>query len=118
MMPRSGTRLTLRSPRSSSLKVTSVLAMPAPPALVATDDVTQARAGDRAAFGRLFYRYAAMVHGVLIARVQPADADDLMQDVFIIAIERLHVLKTASSVGGWLAAIARNRATDFVRGRQ
>lgn len=86
-------------------------------ALLGTDDVGRARAGDRAAFGRLFDRYAAMVHGVLLSRVQQADADDLMQDVFVSALERLAALKQEASVGGWLAAIARNRATDFLRGR-
>ncbi len=94
-----------------------VLAFTAPLALVATDDVARARAGDRKAFGRLFDRYARMVHGVLLARVQKADADDLVQEVFITAMERLTSLKDEASVGGWLATIARNRATDFVRGR-
>lgn len=94
-----------------------VLAFSAPLALVATDDVALARAGDRAAFGRLFDRYAAMVHGVLLARVQKADADDLVQDVFMSAMQRLGALKEEASIGGWLAAIARNRAVDFLRGR-
>jgi RNA polymerase sigma-70 factor (ECF subfamily) len=97
--------------------VALVFALPTPIALVASDDVTRARAGDRKAFGRLFDRYAAMVHGVLLSRVPQADADDLMQDVFVTALERLVGLKEEASVGGWLAAIARNRATDFLRGR-
>ena len=94
-----------------------VLAFSAPLVLVAGDDVALARAGDRVAFGRLFDRYAAMVHGVLLARVPKADADDLVQDVFVVALERLGALKEQASVGGWLATIARNRAIDFLRGR-
>jgi RNA polymerase sigma-70 factor (ECF subfamily) len=96
-----------------------VLAFSAPVPVPAAkdDDVTRARGGDRAAFGRLFGRYAPMVHGVLVARVSKADADDLVQEVFLLALTRLHALKAEASVGGWLAAIARNRATDFLRGR-
>jgi RNA polymerase sigma-70 factor (ECF subfamily) len=97
--------------------VTYVLAFSAPVALASSDDVALARAGDRAAFGRLFDRYAVMVHGVLLSRVPQPDADDLMQDVFVTALERLQALKAETSVGGWLAAIARNRAIDFLRGR-
>ncbi len=88
-----------------------------PLGLVATDDVAKARAGDRKAFGRLFERHVRMVHGVLLARVQKADADDLVQEVFVTALQRLQALKDEASIGGWLAAIARNRATDFLRGK-
>src|SRR5205823_9487870 len=58
-----------------------------------------------------------MVHGILLARVPQADADDLMQDVFVTALEKLSTLREGEAVGGWLAAIARNRAIDFLRAR-
>src|SRR5690606_7322012 len=57
------------------------------------DDTTlilAARAGDRAAFSRLYTRFAPMVHAVLLARVNPADADDLVQEVFLVAMRKLH----------------------------
>ena len=71
--------------------------------------------GDRAAFGRLYDRYARMVHGVLLARVPRADVDDLSQDVFLLALRRLPTLREPASFGAWLATIARNLATDFHR---
>jgi RNA polymerase sigma-70 factor (ECF subfamily) len=77
--------------------------------------VTGARAGDRSAFGRLYERFAPMVHGVLLARVRPQDADDLTQEVFLAAMERLHTLRDVRAFGGWLAAIARNAAVDLHR---
>ena len=70
---------------------------------------------DRRAFGRLFERHAPMVHGLLIARLDPADADDLMQDVFVIALEELPSLREEAAFGGWLAQIARHRALDHLR---
>jgi len=54
----------------------------APEALDDTSLVLAARDGDRAAFGRLYDRYARMVHGVLLARVPVDEVDDLVQDFF------------------------------------
>jgi RNA polymerase sigma-70 factor, ECF subfamily len=77
--------------------------------------VDSARRGDRAAFGRLYDRYARMVHGILLARVRPEDTDDLVQDVFLLALRRLSTLRDAAAFGAWLAMIARNRAADHYR---
>jgi RNA polymerase sigma-70 factor (ECF subfamily) len=77
--------------------------------------VSAARAGDRAAFGCLYDRYARMVHGVLLAKVPVGEVDDLVQDVFLLALRRLSTLREPASFGAWLAAIARNRANDYHR---
>jgi len=77
--------------------------------------IAAAAQGDRKAFGELYSRYARMVHGILLARVRPDDAEDLVQDVFISAMRQLRVLRTAGAFRGWLAAIARNRAIDYFR---
>jgi RNA polymerase sigma-70 factor (ECF subfamily) len=82
------------------------------------DHVAAARAGDRAAFGRLFRRYAPMVHGVLLARVRPSEVDDLMQDVFVAALEKLSGLRDGDAFGPWLGAMAKNRAIDHYRARE
>ena len=77
--------------------------------------VSAARDGDRAAFGDLYDRYARMVHGVLLANVPPDAVDDLVQDVFLLALRRLSTLRETGSFGAWLAAIARNLANDYHR---
>ncbi len=77
--------------------------------------VRRARAGDRAAFGALYDRFAPMVHGVLLARVPRADVDDLVHDVFMLAMRRLEGLRDPAAFGPWLAAIARNRSRDHYR---
>jgi len=77
--------------------------------------VRAAQGGDRAAFGHLYQRYVRMVHGILLARVPRIAAEDLLQDVFLQALPRLTALRDPSRFGPWLAAIARNRATDFHR---
>jgi len=77
--------------------------------------VAAAREGDRTAFGRLYDRFAPMVHGLLLARVPRADVDDLVQEAFLQAMKRLGSLRDAEAFGPWLAAIARNRARDHWR---
>ena len=62
--------------------------------------VEGARSGDRSAFGRLYERFAPMVHGILLARVRPADADDLTQEVFLSAMQRLKDLRDTRAFGG------------------
>lgn len=77
--------------------------------------VLAARQGDREAFGALYRRYGRMVHGVLLARVHRRHVEDLVQDVFLAALRQLGALRDPERFGGWLAMIARNRATDFHR---
>ncbi len=77
--------------------------------------VGAARDGDRAAFGRLYDRYAPMVHGILLAKAPIGEVQDLVQDVFMIALRRLSTLRETGSFGAWLAAIARNLANDYHR---
>jgi RNA polymerase sigma-70 factor, ECF subfamily len=77
--------------------------------------VEAARQGDRASFGRLYDRYGRMVHGILLARVPFREVDDLVHDVFLQALPRLHTLRDVKRFGAWLAAIARNRAMDYYR---
>ena len=77
--------------------------------------VRAAQSGDTTAFGSLYSRYAKMVHGILLARVPFMEVDDLVQDVFLQALPRLGTLRDVTRFGGWLAAIARNRATDYHR---
>jgi len=77
--------------------------------------VGAAREGDREAFERLYREHSRMVHGILLARAPRAEVDDLVQDVFLLAMRRLPTLREAASFGPWIAAIARNRANDYHR---
>lgn len=92
-----------------------------PPALPHDSDaalVNASQQGDTEAFGQLYRRYARMVHGILLGRVRPAEVEDLVQDVFLRALPRLRDLRDTSRFGAWLAAIARNTATDHYRRSQ
>jgi RNA polymerase sigma-70 factor (ECF subfamily) len=77
--------------------------------------VLAAISGDRRAFAELHARYAKMVHAILLARLPQADAEDQVQEVFLLAWRRLAQLDDASVFASWLGTIARNRAVDFYR---
>src|SRR5713101_9469252 len=71
--------------------------------------------GEQDRFARLYEMYAPMVHGILLARVPRGEVDDLVQDIFLHALRKLHTLRNAAAFGPWIAMIARNRAMDFYR---
>ena len=77
--------------------------------------VRASQAGDRAAFGVLYAKFARMIHGILLAHVPYTDAEDLLQDVFIRAMEQLRGLREPEAFGGWLASVARRMAFDHHR---
>jgi RNA polymerase sigma-70 factor (ECF subfamily) len=82
------------------------------------DLVEEACRGDRRAFALLHERYAPVVHAVLLARVPTQEAEDLVQEVFARALERLPSVRDPEAVGGWLCALARNLAADHHRARK
>ena len=91
---------------------------PAPPAPRWVAQVEAAKLGDRQAFCGLHREFGAMVHGLLLARVDPATADDLTQDVFLQAWQRIDRLHETRAWPTWLATIARNRALDHLRAQR
>jgi RNA polymerase sigma-70 factor, ECF subfamily len=101
--------------RTASMERQAVTAWPV--SETREDDVlvSAARDGDRAAFGLLYHRYARMVHGILLCRVPPREVDDLVQEVFLLALRQLHSLRDTSRFGAWLGTITRNRANDYFR---
>jgi RNA polymerase sigma-70 factor (ECF subfamily) len=72
-------------------------------------------AGDQDAFARLYADHVRMVHAILLGRVPRRDVDDLVQEVFLAAYTRIRELREPAAFGGWIATIARNRATDYLR---
>ncbi|WP_309645953.1 sigma-70 family RNA polymerase sigma factor [Phenylobacterium sp.] len=66
-----------------------------------------AAAGDRAAFGELVRRHGSAVRG-LLRRMgsSPAEADDLAQDAFLMAFERIREFRGEGAFAGWVKKIA------------
>ena len=82
--------------------------------------VARIAAGDEAALGDLYARYAPVLLG-LARRVlgDTADAEEVLQEVFIHAWRRAgRYDPERSSVSTWLALITRSRAIDRLRSRR
>jgi RNA polymerase sigma-70 factor (ECF subfamily) len=85
------------------------------PETAAATLVSAVLAGNRDMFGRLYHLYAPLVQGVLLARLPRSEVEDMVQEIFLHALRKLHTLRDAAAFGPWIAMIARNRAMDFYR---
>ncbi|MHA6288342.1 RNA polymerase sigma factor [Maricaulis sp. CAU 1757] len=80
--------------------------------------VAAARAGSDAAFGQIVDRYQKPVRAFVWRLCgDPADADDIAQDVFLAAWTRLRGLKEADRLKAWLFSIAWRKAKGAARSR-
>ncbi len=75
--------------------------------------VRAAQDGDRDAFGELFQRYRAGIVALAMRRVRNADeAEELAQDVFIQAMQKIDQLRVPEAFGGWLRQIVHRMAIN------
>jgi RNA polymerase sigma-70 factor (ECF subfamily) len=79
--------------------------------------VRKAQKGDRSAFGRLYHRYAGMVHAIALSSLPSEEIADAVQETFLRALRRLRTLREAEAFGGWISSIARNVVRDVARRR-
>lgn len=77
--------------------------------------VVAAILGDLEAFDELAFRYRPAVLRLADDIVGPAFAEDIAQDALLLAFRALPSIDDPSRFGGWLRAIARNRAFRFRR---
>lgn len=82
-------------------------------------DVRRAAAGDAAAFERLYRRHVGRVHGAVSRLVgfNRARAEELTQDAFVRAWQKLAEFRFESAFGTWLYRLAVNVALMDLRGR-
>lgn len=78
-----------------------------------------AQTGDFDAFTTLVGRFQSRVHG-LAWRIlgQRQDAEDVVQQTFLSAIEHLDTFRAESTVAAWLLRIAANHALKLLRKRR
>lgn len=80
--------------------------------------VERARSGDSAAFEELVRRHLRPAYVVALVELgDPVDAEDVCQDAFVTAIERLEECRQPERFEAWLLQIVRNRARDLRRRR-
>ncbi len=80
--------------------------------------VALARAGDARAFEVLVRRHLRSAHAVALGVLgHPADAEDVCQDAFLTALEKLDDCRDPNRFAAWLMRIVRNRALNFHESR-
>ena len=78
-----------------------------------------AKKGDAAASNALVRRHLRAAYAVALAIVsRTADAEDVAQDAFAIAFERLDECREPARFSGWLIQIVRNRALNALERRK
>ena len=94
-----GRDMALVEPRSGSGLV---------PAYAETDDARRAAGGDHEAFERLYRGHVGRIHALARRMVGDDVADDLTQEVFIRAWEKLSSFRGDAKFGTWLHRLAVN----------
>jgi RNA polymerase sigma-70 factor (ECF subfamily) len=75
-----------------------------------------ARAGDAASLGMLLERHRAPLLATAVRLLgDPAEAEDAVQETFLVAVRRLAAVRDPAAAGGWLRAIVRNVCLDELR---
>jgi RNA polymerase sigma-70 factor, ECF subfamily len=78
--------------------------------------VAAIRQGSREAAARLADRYLRSARAVALSIVRDiAGAEDICQDAFVYAIERIDDCREPARFGAWLMQIVRNRSKNYLR---
>ena len=79
--------------------------------------VARCRAGDEAAWSALVERFSRYVYAIAVQafRLSEHDAEDVFQEVFARAYERLPELRSDDAVRPWLAQLTRRLCIDRLR---
>jgi RNA polymerase sigma-70 factor (ECF subfamily) len=80
--------------------------------------VAKVRGGDFEAFEALYRRHSSAVFGLALRMLRNrADAEDLLQEIFLQAYDRLPSFEGRSAFATWLYRLSVNRCLDHLRSR-
>jgi len=80
--------------------------------------VERCRQGDLAAFEDLYRAHAGKLFSLACRMLgNPADAEDLLQEIFLSAHRKLDGFRGESALGTWLYRLGTNHCLDYLRSR-
>src|SRR6185437_13751852 len=83
-----------------------------------SEAVAAIAAGDPAGLADAYDRYAGPMYTFCLGILrEPADAADVVQDTFVIAVPRMSSLRDPERLRSWLYTVARNECLRRLRGR-
>lgn len=80
--------------------------------------VERCRANAPGAFEQLYRTYAPRLFGLACRMVGRAEAEDLLQEIFLTAHRKLGLYKGESALGTWLFRMATNQCLDHLRSKR
>lgn len=81
--------------------------------------VGRIRSGDGSAFEALYRQHATRLYNLASRMVgSRSEADDVLQEIFLLAYRKLGSFRGESSLGTWLYRLAMNHCLDVLRNRQ
>lgn len=100
-----------------------MMALVLPTHAAATDDsdadvVARAKEGERTAQALLYRRHVRMVRGLAYRLLGQSGVEDVVQDVFVTAFERLGTLRDGQAFARWLGTIVVYTARKAIRERR
>jgi RNA polymerase sigma-70 factor (ECF subfamily) len=102
-----------REARSSTECISNKAAPPVFP--IASDELTEAEAiqrareGDRTVFEHLYRLHSRRVYAVCLRMIgNPAEAEDLTQETFLLVLRKIHTFRGDSAFSTWLHRLAVN----------
>ena len=80
--------------------------------------VERCRRGDLGAFEQLYKAHSGRLYSLACRMLgNPADAEDLLQEIFLSAHRKLDSFRGESALGTWLYRLGMNQILDHVRSR-
>jgi len=80
--------------------------------------VERCRGGELGAFEELYRQHSGRLYSLALRMLgNPADAEDLLQEIFLSAHRKLDSFRGDAALGTWLYRLAMNQILDHVRSR-
>ncbi len=77
--------------------------------------IDRIKLGEKAAILEFYKEYSPRIKLYLERRLKKEDAHEILNDVFLDALDELPLLKHHDNILGWLYRIARNKTIDYYR---
>ena len=80
--------------------------------------VERCRRGDVGAFETMYRRHSGRLYSVACRMLgNPADAEDMLQEIFLAAHRKLESFRGEAALGTWLYRLGTNLCLDYLRSR-
>lgn len=78
--------------------------------------VKELQMGKEEAFNALYEKYSRLIFHIVFSMLESRDdANDVVQDTFMVIIEKIATFNPKNNFKSWIIRIAKNKAIDFLR---